>query len=147
MAKKPATTRKWASTILCKGAEQSPAQHRSKSCESGPPGKTGRWPQRPQRKARRQRPQPHLICPPEASTAVRAGTRVGRTAEEASATRAKRLEKATSCLVPGSSTELTDRYKKPNKTTQGPPESLKGPSSLGSRIRYGDLRQYKNPPR
>ncbi len=134
-------------TTLCKGAEQSTAQLCGKCREKGPPGKTGRWPQRPKRKARRQRPQPHLICPPEASTAVRAGTRVGRTAEEASAARAKCLEKATSCIVPSSSTELTDRYKKPNKTNLGPPESLKGPSSLGSRIRYGDLRLYKNPPR
>ena len=108
-----------------------------------PAGKTDRWPQRPQRKARGRRPQPHQRRPAEASTAVRVGTRVGRTAEETSATRAKQLEKATSCLVPGSSTELADRYKKPNKTKLEPLKGIRGSSPLGTRFRRGDLHLYK----
>ncbi len=66
-----------------------------------------------------------------------------RTAEETSAARAKQLEKATSCLVPGSSTELADRYKKPNKTKLEPLKGIRGSSPLGTRFRRGDLHLYK----
>ena len=66
-----------------------------------------------------------------------------RTAEETSAAQAKQLEKATSCLVPGSSTELADRYKKPNKTKLEPLKGIRGSSPLRHEIPPGDLHLYK----